>query len=158
MSSKLLAYCNTLLESFGARDAGDIGREDELLAELDAIWLSMTAAEKQQSGPAADLAKAIHEYSPSAIASAFTEHFELVAYFRAFDVLKSTLLDEWNLERRSVWMHTSSLITSTSSELGGRLAMPVLQTPEAESFTSGMTSQFAARRVANFLEGYALAS
>ena len=60
MNKKLLTYQQQLLSSFQARDNGDLELEDDLLADLDKLWLSMTPSERLQSGEAARRARAQH--------------------------------------------------------------------------------------------------
>lgn len=49
MNKTLLNYQYKLMASFEARDKEDLALEDDLLADLDQLWLSMTAEEKAQS-------------------------------------------------------------------------------------------------------------
>jgi len=61
MNETIFAYYSQLLESFQARDRGDLDGEDDLLGELDTLWLSMTAQEREWSGLAGKLALAWHK-------------------------------------------------------------------------------------------------
>ena len=56
-----MEYYEKLIASFKARDAGNEAREDELLSELDQIWLDMPAIDKDASDVVGDFALAIHE-------------------------------------------------------------------------------------------------
>lgn len=61
MSRLLMEYYEKLIASFKARDAGNEAREDELLSELDKIWLDMPAIDKNASDVVGDFAMAVHE-------------------------------------------------------------------------------------------------
>lgn len=59
--NKILAYYDILTESFMERSAGNIAREDDLLADLDKLWLSMSPGERELSKYAAKLALFAYE-------------------------------------------------------------------------------------------------
>lgn len=65
MNTLLEMYSIKLQRSFLARDAGRIDEEDDLLADLDQLWLQMNSDERMQSKELAHAAKALHDMQTS---------------------------------------------------------------------------------------------
>ena len=77
MNRKLVVYFDKLIESFNVRDRGDIDREDDLLAELDKLWLSMSPEDRDLSERVAALALAFHDGSVERLSVAFSRDMRL---------------------------------------------------------------------------------
>ena len=94
MSGMLHAYYLKLLESFEARDSREEEREDHVLADLDRLWLSMPAAEKEACNVVSDFALATHDGNVLEIMSLMERHPFLAQVIPATSIAAHTIARE----------------------------------------------------------------